>query len=122
MKFSGPEGKLESPELTADYENAERFEKTRVGKLGVFFPSGFGTKFIPYSYLDQAFIRVHEVDGKLCCGKATFYYYRLVFVRDGKEFIDVISEDEKAMDGALAAIAENAPDVATGFSGKEQPA
>ena len=40
MKFSTPEGKLETPELTVDYEAAQRFEKTRVGALGVFFPSG----------------------------------------------------------------------------------
>ena len=116
MKFSTPEGKLEAPEVTADYESAEVFEKTRVGKLGVFFPSGFGTKYIPYSYLDQAFIRVHEVDGKLCCGKATFYYYRLGFVHDGKEFADIISENEKLTDAALAAIAGNAPSVKIGYN------
>lgn len=116
MKFSTPEGKLETPELTADYEAARRFEKTRVGALGVFFPSGFGTKFIPYSYIDRAFIRVHEVDGKLCCGKATFYYYRIVFVHDGKEFADIMSENEELTDAALAAIAKNAPSVQIGFT------
>ena len=101
MKFSTPEGKLETPELTADYEAAQRFEKTRVGALGVFFPSGFGTKFIPYSYI---------------CGKATFYYYRIVFVHDGKEFADIMSENEKLTDAALAAIAKNAPSVQIGFT------
>ena len=116
MKFSTPEGRQKTPELTADYESAERFEKTRVGTLGVYFPSGFGTKFIPYSYLDRAFIRIHEVDGKLCCGKATFYYYRLVFVHDGKEFADVISENEKLTDAALAAIAKAAPSVQIGYN------
>ena len=109
MKFSTPEGRQETPELTADYESAERFEKTRVGTLGVYFPSGFGTKFIPYSYLDRAFIRVHEVDGKLCCGN-------LVFVHDGKEFADVISENEKLTDAALAAIAKAAPSVQIGYN------
>ena len=116
MKFSTPEGRQETPELNADYESAERFERTRVGTLGVYFPSGFGTKFIPYSYLDRAFIRVHEVDGKLCCGKATFYYYRLVFVHDGKEFADVISENEQLTDASLASIAKAAPSVQIGYN------
>ena len=115
MKFSGPEGKLESPELSADYESAPRFEKTRVGRLGVYFPSGFGVKHIPYPYIDQAFIRIHEVDGKLCCGKATFYYYRLVFVHGGKEFADVMSENEKLMDEALEAIAKADPRIKIGI-------
>ena len=110
MKFSTTKGKLESSELTADYESAEVFEKTRIGKTGVFYPSGFG----PYGELEQAFIRIHEVDGKLCCGKATFYYYRLVLVVNGKEIVDIMSENEAVMDEALAAIAKNAPNVKIG--------
>lgn len=115
MKFSTPDGKIESPELAADYGSASRFEKVRVGRLGVFYPSGLGTKFIPYSTIDQAFIRIHEVNGRLCCGNASFYYYRLVFVRDGKEFADIMSENESAMDDALAAIASAAPAIRIGI-------
>ena len=40
-------------------------------------------------------------------------------MRDGKEFVDVISENEKAMDEALALIAANAPSVKIGFERKE---
>lgn len=120
--FSGIHGRIKDPAVAEEYESAARFDKVRVGDTGVFFPYNLSIKYIPYKYLDRVFIRVNEVNGKLCCGKATFYYYRLVFVRDGKEFVDVISEDEKAMDDALAAIAEKAPQVAIGFAGKEQPA
>ena len=115
MKFSSPDGRQDTPELNADYEAALRFEKTRVGKFGVFFPSGFGIRFIPYSAIDRAFIRVHEVDGKLCCGKATFYYYRLVFAHDGKEFADILSENETVMDDCLAAIGKAAPQITIGI-------
>ena len=107
MKFSTTKGNLESAELTADYENAEIFEKTRIGTLGVYFPSGFRMKFISYDELDQAYIRIHEVNGKLCCGKATFYYYRLVLVANGREYTDIMSENEAIMDQALEAIARN---------------
>ena len=121
-RFSGIHGRITDPAVVEEYESAERFDKVRIGKTGVFFPYNLSIKYIPYKYIDRVFIRVNEVNGKLCCGKATFYYYRLVFVRDGKEFIDVISEDEKAMDDVLAAIAMNAPQVAIGFTGKEQTA
>ena len=114
MKFSTTKGKLESAELTEDFKNAEIFERTHIGKLGVFFPSGFGVKYISYQELDQAFIRIHEVDGKLCCGKATFYYYRLVLVVNGREYTDIMSENEALMDQALEAVARKSPNTKIG--------
>ena len=104
--FSGIHGRITDPAVAEEYESAGRFDKVRVGDTGVFFPYNLSIKYIPYKYIDRVFIRINEVNGKLCCGKATFQYFRLVFVRDGKEFIDVISENEKAMDDALAAIAK----------------
>lgn len=109
MKFTASKGAPEAPELTADYGKAEAFERTRIGDLGVYYPSGFSMKFIAFDELEQAFIRIHEVDGKLCCGKATFYYFRLVLVINGKKNTDIMSENEALMDQALAAIARKSP-------------
>ena len=117
-KFAGVNGSLSSAELNGDYNSAQLFDKLRVGKLGVYFTEGLKTKYIPYDYLERAFIRIKEVNGKLCCGSTVFQYFHLVFVHGGKEFADYISEDEKAMDSALASIHELAPDVAIGFVGK----
>ena len=67
----------------------------------------------------RAAISIQAVNGRLCCGTANFEYYRLVFVRGGKEIADVMSEKEQAMDAALACIHEMAPDLAIGFVGKD---
>ena len=115
-KFAGVNGTAESAELSADYKEAKVFDMVRVGKLGVYFREGLKTKYIPYDYIDRVFIRVQEVTGKLCCGSTVFAYFKLVFVHDGKEFADVMSESEKAMDGALACIKETAPSVPTGLA------
>ena len=114
-KFAGVKGTVDSVEVAEDFAGAQQFDKVKVGKLGVYFKEGFHTKYLSYQDFDRVFIRINEVNGKLCCGKSTFQYFRLVFVRDGKEFTDVISEDEKAMDGALARIRELCPEMATGF-------
>lgn len=106
MKFNSPEGKLDSAALSTEYEEAEKYGKLRVGSTGVFFPEGLGVKYIPFSFIDRAFIRIHEVNGKLCCGSTVFQYFRMVFMHDGKEYADFINEDEPAMDAALAAMAE----------------
>ena len=112
-KFAGIRGTLESDELSADFDSAAVFEKLRVGEKGVYFRDGLRTRYIPYDYIDRAFIRVQETRSRMCCGQANFNYFRIVFVHDGKEFADYLSEKEKEMDDALAAIAAHG--VPTGF-------
>ena len=108
-KFISPTGIVSSEAVKLDFEGAQRFDKVLVGKLGVFFRDGFRTKYVPYGELEHAFIRVQEVNGKLCCGTAVFTYFRLILVCGGKEWGDIISEKEKEMDDALALIAKRSP-------------
>lgn len=114
-KFFSPSGALTDAAVTADFERAEVFDKALVGALGVYYRDGFRTKYVPYSALERAFIRIQEVNGRLCCGKAVFAYYRLILVVGGKEWGDIMSENETAMDAALAAIARRSPATAIGF-------
>ena len=114
-RFSTQLGTMESPELSADYESAKKFDKLRVGKLGVYFRDGLRLRYVSYSDADRVFIREREVNGKLCCGSTSFSYFSMVFRRDGKEFADVLSEDEKAMKQALEEIKLMAPGLATGY-------
>lgn len=118
-KFTGINGVVDNAEVNADFESAVVFDKVRVGKLGVYYRDMLKTRFMDYSLLERVFIRIQAVNGRMCCGTANFEYYRLVFVVNGKEIGDVISENEKAMDDALALIAKNAPNVKIGFV-KEQ--
>ena len=114
-KFFSPSGALTDAAVTADFERAEVFDKALVGALGVYYRDGFRTKYVPYSALERAFIRIQEVNGRLCCGKAVFAYYRLILVVGGKEWGDIMSENETAMDDALAVIARRSPATAIGF-------
>ena len=118
-RFAGINGTLESAELSADFDSAAVFEKLRVGEKGVYFRDGLRTRYIPYDYIDRAFIRVQETRSRMCCGQANFNYFRIVFVHDGKEFADYLSEKEKEMDDALAAIAAHG--VPTGFVKEDAP-
>lgn len=108
-KFVAINGTVSLPEVSADYGAAPRFDHVKVGKLGVYFRDGFKLRFLDYTLLERVFIRVQEVNGRLCCGSTIFTYYRLVFVVDGKELCDVLSENERAMFDALALIKANAP-------------
>ncbi len=114
-KFRSPAGPVTDPSVAADFVKAERFDRAFVGALGVYYRDGFQTKYVPYSSLERAFIRIQEVNGRFCCGKAVFAYYRLVLVVNGREWGDIMSEDEKATDDALDAIARRSPETAIGF-------
>ena len=114
-KFSSPSGVVTDAAVAADFENAKVYDKALVGELGVYYRDGFKIKYVPYSSLERAFIRIQEVNGRFCCGKAVFVYFRLVLVVNGKEWGDIMSEDEQAMDDALAAIAKLSPSTAIGF-------
>ncbi len=113
-KFFSFKGAEVPAEAAGDYEAAQVFDKVRVGKLGVYYRDGFRIRCVPYGFIDRVFIRIQEVRGRMCCGQTTFAYFRLVFVKDGKELGDVISEKEEAMDEALARIGELAPQLAIG--------
>lgn len=110
---------FKNTEYANDFSTAKSFEKLKVGRLGVYFRDGLKMRCIPYSDMDGVFIRIHEVNGKLCCGSTVFQYFRMVFVRDGKEFADYICENEKAMDAALEEIGIRAPALQIGFSGED---
>ena len=113
-KFAGPVEGLDQTALRDDYEGAERFDKLRVGALAVYYRDGFRVKAVPYARMERAFIRIQQVRGRMCCGETAFFYYRIVFLVDGREIADNMSEDEKAMDEALALIHERAPEVPIG--------
>ena len=112
-KLAGLNGPVDAPEVIADYESAKLFDKLRVGTLGVYYRDGLKMKYIPYAYVDRAFIRVQETRGRMCCGSANWNYFRIVFVHGEKEFANYMSEKEKDMDNALAEIAAHG--VVTGF-------
>ena len=73
-RFYTPQGAAESAELTADHAAAEKFDRVRVGALGVYFREGLKTRFVPYSYMELAFIRIQEVNARVCCGSTCFAY------------------------------------------------
>ena len=118
-KFYTPSGAVTDAAVAEDYKNADKYDKALVGALGVYYQDGFRTKYVPYPVLERAFIRIQEVNGRFCCGKAVFAYFRLILVSGGKEWGDIMSEDEKAMDDALAAISQRSPGTAIGFVKQE---
>lgn len=117
-RFSDVSGRRDSAELEKDYEAAERFDNVYVGDIGVYYRDGFRIKHIPYDFMERVFIRIQEVNGKMCCGSTVFQYFRLVFICNGREIADAIGENEAAYRAAFEKIKEKAPTLRFGVEAK----
>ena len=95
-----------------DYKNAPAIGRVRFGEL-CFYYRDLGVKYyVPYESIERAFIRISETQPD---DSPPIYYYRLILVREGKEFANLIFNKEEEADEALAKLSERAPDMAVGF-------
>ncbi len=72
-------------ELEHDLRRARDVGKVRLGELVLFFSRFAGSTFMPYSQVEQAYLRQEAVNAKLCCGVADFdQFYLMLLGSDGK--------------------------------------
>ena len=114
MKIVSTYGNPVSAETENDFSGAPAFDKLRIGKTGVFFPSGLRMKFLPYDCFDRSYVKVHETNARMCCATTCFEYYRLVFMSGEKCIADYISENKQAMQEALNQLRISAPGITVG--------
>lgn len=103
----------------ARFDSAERHGRCLIGPGGVAFPQRLSKRFLTWGELSRAFLRVQEVNAKMCCGRASFDMpYLILRTKDGTEFSASFSERRDA-DRALDAVKRFAPELPTGFVREE---
>ena len=116
-RIKGPEKQVvNDKDHTEDFNNAEQFGRVRLGKLCLYYRD-LGTKyFVPYEYIHRAFTRISE------CPEDEFSnnheYYRLILVHNGKEFANLIFNEEKPIDQIYEKLMHFRPDIAIGVEKK----
>lgn len=113
LKFKGVDKKyIKDHEHSEDYKAAEEIGRVRLGKLCMYYRD-LGVKYyVPYDYIDRSFTRVNESEQEF--GGPT-YYYRLILVHDGKEFANLIFNEEKDVDYIHARLKELHPEIEYGY-------
>ena len=77
---------ISDDEHTNDYNKAPAIGRVRFGKL-CFYYRDLGRKYyVPYEYIERAFIRISETQPD---DSPPIYYYRLILVHKEKEFLPV---------------------------------
>ena len=95
-----------------DYNAAPAIGRVRFGAL-CFYYRDLGVKYyVPYDYIERAFIRISECQPD---DSPAYYYYRLILVHGEEEFANLIFNKEEEADEALTKLAERCPDIAVGY-------
>lgn len=117
LKFKGVDKKyIKDHEHSEDYKAAEEIGRVRLGKLCMYYRD-LGVKYyVPYDYIDRSFTRVNESEQEF--GGPT-YYYRLILVHEGKEFANLIFNEEKDVDYIHARLKELHPEIEYGYIAPE---
>lgn len=113
LKFHGVDKKTISDDAYIDDYNAtEPIGRVRLGKLCLYYRD-LGCKYcVPYDYIDRSFVRISECQPD---DSPAYYYYRLILVHDGKEFANLIFNEEKDADRILELLPQIRPEIQIGY-------
>ncbi len=125
LRFRGPDRKrIDDEAHVQDYQSAEEIGRVRIGSLCLYYRDLGKKYYVPYDYIDRAFVRISECQPD---DSPAYYYYRLILVHGEKEFANLIfgEKDEKKADLVLERLSAIRPEIAIGYKppadGKEKP-
>lgn len=112
---AGTEGK-NAAEIAAEYKEAKKFGKVRVGKEHVFFSGLFTTEYAEADDIKWIYKRQEDSQTSVCCGQATFEtYFLMAQLADGTVKKHRV-ETAKELKGAMETIASLNASVDVGFT------
>ena len=113
--IAGMEGK-NAAEIAAEYKEAKKFGKVRVGKEHVVFSGLFTTEYAEADDIKWIYKRQEDSQTSVCCGQATFEtYFLMAQLADGtvkKHRVETAEE----LKGAMETIASLNASVDVGFT------
>lgn len=101
MKSNGNEYRYirgEDAALDQAFDSAAAYGKVRLGKEALFWKSGLRWYTLALSRVRRAYRRVEIVNGRLCCGGASFDIQSLVLVLDDGSSREIVIGDNEIGD------------------------
>ena len=90
-------------------------KKIKLLEQEVEYKKGFKWYKLPYSDIKQAYLRVEEVNGKLCCGVANFDMFFLVIKTKEEKQIKLEASSKEIVKEMLEFLQEKNPEIEIGF-------
>ncbi len=110
------EGPMIKDHATAEqygHQGVRKQPRIRLGKLALYYRDLGKDYFVPYDYIDRAFIRISECQPD---DSPAYYYYRVILVHGDKEFANLIINEEAVADRVLERLAEIRPQISLGYN------
>ena len=123
LKLIAPDkSKTDDTALIDDYTATEAIGRAKAGQHAFYYKDLGKKYYVPYDYIERAFVRVSECHPD---DSPAYYYYRLILVHDGKEFANLIFNEEQQADSLLAILKQKNPSMQLGYvppaDGKRKP-
>ena len=93
------------------HQGLRKLPRLRLGKHALYYRDLGKDYYVPYDYIDRAFVRISECQPD---DSPAYYYYRVILVHDGKEFANLIINEEEAADRVLERLKEIRPEIQIG--------
>lgn len=90
-------------------------KKIRLQDSVIEYKKGFKWYTLPYEAIKQAYLRVEEVNGRLCCGVASFDMFFLMMRTTKEELIKVEATSKEIVKQMLNEIKKKNDDVEIGY-------
>lgn len=90
-------------------------KKIRLQDSVIEYKKGFKWYTLPYEAIKQAYLRVEEVNGRLCCGVASFDMFFLMMRMTKEELIKVEATSKEIVKQMLNEIKKKNDDVEIGY-------
>jgi hypothetical protein len=117
IKLTGTDKKTVTDQsYIEDYADSQVIGKVRIGQKALYYKDELKRYCVPFGYIDRAFTRINECNARTCCCSNSFDYFRLILVHDGKEFANIIfDQDESPVDQAEQLLKERRPEIEIGY-------
>lgn len=94
-------------------------KKIKFGEQELTYKRGFKWHVLPYEEITQAYLRIEEVKGKLCCGVANFDMHFLMLKTSTGDLLKLEASSQEIVKRMLDELKEKNPNVSIGFKKEE---
>lgn len=114
VRLKGPDKKyIKDDEHISDYNSAEVIGRARLGTL-CFYYRDLGIKYyVPYDYIEQAYGQISETQPD---NSPAYYYFRLILIHGGKEFANLIFNEQEQVTRLLNELEARNPNMIRGYT------
>lgn len=119
LKFKGVDKKTIQDEAhIEDFNSAEDYGRVRLGKLALYYKDLGKRYYVPYDYIERSFTRINIVEPD---DSPAYFYYRLILCHGGKEFANLIYEEEAPVEKIHERLKEINPSIEYGVDPNTPP-